>query len=483
MRKTTRQLQHSKSSRVQVGTGAPSNSEGQSGDLTLRLTKSGIKLFAKFRDKWYLVGQGNLNQLGGDKQDQIFSDNLEKVTAVEKEGKIKIKADDRGGIELFPWSIRSRKFASSWGNTLKGLIFETKDKTQSFALLETGEVEFKDDSNYYPQFSIVNTGSTVGPWLNFYHNDSNPGISSIQNAGMGSINWFGNNDADEKITYVTIDGHIRDVADGAERGRLVLSVKNDQGGWSNITINGGDSGADYCRFTNFDVYMNSNKLYLDSGNDSYIHESGDVASFVIGGDTMFVLDEANDKITHAATNHVAAIANGTEFSATNSAYAGMILGYTRLQGDLTNLSTFEIENSMTVEDSTHKITFKTPPSEKVEIEATFLINVGSTDTRIDVGLSDNSTYNSVGLKFEYDNTGLLFSDDEVDDGVSTVKWVLEASELAAIGSSNTFYIGFSTHGVAKSAWLQYGHRASHGVTDHPFVIKATALPASIYDGT
>ena len=72
MRKTTRQLQHSKSSKVQVGTGAPSNTEGQSGDLTLRMTKSGIKLFAKFRDKWYLVGQGNLNQLGGDKEDKLF---------------------------------------------------------------------------------------------------------------------------------------------------------------------------------------------------------------------------------------------------------------------------------------------------------------------------------------------------------------------------------------------------------------------------
>ena len=57
------------------------------------------------------------------------------------------------------------------------------------------------------------------------------------------------------------------------------------------------------------------------------------------------------------------------------------------------------------------------------------------------------------------------------------------TELAAIGSSNTFYIGFSTHGVAKTAYLQYGTRSSHSVTDHPFVIKAIALPLAIYDGT
>ncbi len=163
-------------------------------------------------------------------------------------------------------------------------------------------------------------------------------------------------------------------------------------------------------------------------------------------------------------------------------YAGQIIGYTRLEGDLTNLSTFEIQNSLTVEDSTHKISFQTPPSESVEIEATFLINVGSTDTRIKVGLSDNSTYNSIGVKFEYDNTGVFFSDDEVDDGVHVIKWVLEASELAAIGSSNTFYIGFSTAGVTKTAYLQYGIRASHSIADHPFVIKATALPKGIYNG-
>ena len=125
-------------------------------------------------------------------------------------------------------------------------------------------------------------------------------------------------------------------------------------------------------------------------------------------------------------------------------YAGQIIGYTRLEGDLTNLSTFEIQNSLTVEDSTHKISFQTPPSETVEIEATFMINVGSTDTRIKIGLSDNSTYNALAQKFEYDNIGISFSDDEVDDSVHVVKWVLQASELAAIGSSNTFYIGFST---------------------------------------
>jgi hypothetical protein len=195
------------------------------------------------------------------------------------------------------------------------------------------------------------------------------------------------------------------------------------------------------------------------------------------------LDIDGDISLDSHSGNFIAKAAGTQFSADNSAYAGMILGYTRLEGDLTNQSTFEIQNSMTVEDSTHKITFKTPPSENVEIFASFCVDISSTDTEINVGLSDNATYNSVGQKFEYDNRGVFFSDDEANDIVSSAKWVLQASELADVGSSNTFYIGFSTSGATKTAYLRYGLRASVGVTDHPFIIKATALPETIYDGS
>ena len=177
-----------------------------------------------------------------------------------------------------------------------------------------------------------------------------------------------------------------------------------------------------------------------------------------------------------------AMKSGVEFSATNSSYAGMILGYTRLEGDLTNQNSFEIQNSMTVEDASHQITFVTPPSENVEIELNCFIDVTTTDTKISVGLSDNSTYNALASNLEYDS-GTYFSDDESDDDLLTVKFVLIATHLASVGSSNTFYIGFSTTGSTKTANLRYGYRASHGVAYHPMVIKATALPATIYDGS
>jgi hypothetical protein len=235
-----------------------------------------------------------------------------------------------------------------------------------------------------------------------------------------------------------------------------------------IFENGGASTDDYF---NIGVYANGATTIttLDAG--------GATAHLTLDIDGSIIFDPADGN--YIAKN------NGTEFSVANSAYAGMILGYTRLEGDVAGSGgevTFEIQNSMTVEDASHEVTFKTPPSEKVEIEGTCVMNISSTDTRISVGLSDNSTYNKVGEQFEYDNVGIVFSDDEIDDHVITFKFVLEAAQLASVGSSNTFYIGFSTSGSTKTAYLAYGLRLPHNIAYHPFVLKATALPATIEDG-
>ena len=166
-------------------------------------------------------------------------------------------------------------------------------------------------------------------------------------------------------------------------------------------------------------------------------------------------------------------------------YPGQIIGYTRLQGDLVNTSSFEIQNSITVEDDTHKVSFITPPSENVEITATFFIDPSSTDTRISAGLSDaNATdgYNAVAQEFEYDGNSVWFTDDEANDSVITIKWVLNSTYLATVGANNTFWIGLSTDGATKTAYLRYGLRSATGAMEHPFIIKATALPIGIYDG-
>jgi len=199
--------------------------------------------------------------------------------------------------------------------------------------------------------------------------------------------------------------------------------------------------------------------------------------FVVDSGASIELDSHNG-------NFVAKKA-GTEFSAANSAYAGMILGYTRLTST-GGTTSFEIQNSMTVESDLHKITFKTPPSELVEIEMSALINVVSTSTHIETSLStQNATdgYSALSQEYEYDGVGVFHSDGEADDEIINIKWVLDADDLASIGSDNTFWAAFSTNGETKTAYLQYGGRLSTNQGNHPFILKATALPATIYDGT
>tara|TARA_R100001530_G_scaffold133231_1_gene106398 strand:+ start:745 stop:1470 length:726 start_codon:yes stop_codon:yes gene_type:complete len=201
------------------------------------------------------------------------------------------------------------------------------------------------------------------------------------------------------------------------------------------------------------------------------------------GDSTTPIEVSNTDVKIRGTLDAQTInVKGDSVLTENTPHAGTIIGYTRLENDLTSSITFEIQDALTVEDSTHQITFKTPPSENVEIEATFFINILSTDTRISVGLSDSSTYNAVAAHLEYDANSVYFSDDEADDSVITLKWILVAGQLANVGISNTFYVGFSTDGATKSAYLAYGLRAATGACEHPFVIKATALPATIYDG-
>ena len=47
----SRRLHKQKAFRNLVGRGAPGPKEGTEGDLTLRITKKGLKLFAKYRNK------------------------------------------------------------------------------------------------------------------------------------------------------------------------------------------------------------------------------------------------------------------------------------------------------------------------------------------------------------------------------------------------------------------------------------------------
>ena len=53
MNRDTRKLQHTKTKTIEVVDRIPTDSEGSSGDVRVCRTNDGVKLFVKYKNKWY----------------------------------------------------------------------------------------------------------------------------------------------------------------------------------------------------------------------------------------------------------------------------------------------------------------------------------------------------------------------------------------------------------------------------------------------
>ena len=165
--------------------------------------------------------------------------------------------------------------------------------------------------------------------------------------------------------------------------------------------------------------------------------------------------------------------DGTEFSAANSAYAGMILGYTDIGLNETRV-TYTMTTSYVVPTDEFGVTFIAPPSGNVEIFVQFgNHNSGGLGTGdLYAGLSTanaTSGYAAVGAEHEeriIDGSGR----NEVKSPSNT--WTLTG--LTA-GTSYTRWVGVKS--TVTQGTLEYGGSGTGHYPD--FIMKATALPATI----
>ena len=193
------------------------------------------------------------------------------------------------------------------------------------------------------------------------------------------------------------------------------------------------------------------------------------------------LDVDGDITLDSHTGEFIASKAGTEFSATNSAYAGMILGYTRIF----NLSSTIGHNVITVNNSSMtvlqtsqgtdvKVQFIVPPSGNVEIECTFWSSFSSRGAKF--SLSDNASYNEIAFNYTYDADWTIYND-ETDHHMHRI--VFGVSGLTA-GTDTTYFLA----GLASSTFasILHGKNRSANVYYPPIIMKATALPATIVTG-
>jgi len=151
------------------------------------------------------------------------------------------------------------------------------------------------------------------------------------------------------------------------------------------------------------------------------------------------------------------------------AYSGMIVGYTALAlegGDAYST----VGSSYACPHSSLKLTFTVPPSGNVEIFLSVYAEQVATGRSLFIGLSDNSTYNSIGVAYEH----LVFKGDETDDEQIQHHWVITGLTAGAV---HTYHPGWKASSASG-----YTMRWGGDVTGEyaPFIMKATALPATIY---
>ena len=190
----------------------------------------------------------------------------------------------------------------------------------------------------------------------------------------------------------------------------------------------------------------------------------------------FNLDVDGDIRLNSLTGSFSLQNNGTQFSVADSAYAGMILGYTTVGIDAADDS-YTLTTSMRVTDSAHKVKFVAPPSGVVEI---FVSIYADTSRRAIVfGLSDhNITYSAIDFPSADDITNehkVYIPGGSIDDLQLNHYWVVTG---LTPGTQYEWTLGaqvqLSTGGV-----LRWGGDISGEY--QPFIMKATALPAAVTD--
>ena len=194
-----------------------------------------------------------------------------------------------------------------------------------------------------------------------------------------------------------------------------------------------------------------------------------------GTDANLTLDADGILILNSVLGRFKAKRAGTEFSVTNSAYAGMILGYT-VDGINQTPATYTLTVSAAIVASgTHHVSFVAPPSGAVEIEVQINYDAGSYAPILLLNLSDNATLLLNGLA-DYLSQQIHEPARGANDQNIIHKWVVTG--LTA-GDSYKWYLVAAVNSTTGTPKLQWG--GDSGGENPVFIMKATALPTATTD--
>ena len=224
-----------------------------------------------------------------------------------------------------------------------------------------------------------------------------------------------------------------------------------------------------------------------------VSDTGDTVNLLVGSNgklTITTQDDSDSDLAHFIVDAEGGIKfdsssggfvwkkSGVEFSAVNSAYAGMILGYTRIQNDSTTTghNVISVDTTMTVLETAQgtecKVTFVAPPSGNVEIQ--FHAAFNTQDTYY-LSVSTAASYAEHDETHTYDF--ICIKNDETDVSLHTISFAITGL------TAGTTYNRWIAAKVASGAGdINHGRNRSAGTHAPPIIIKAIALPAIITTG-
>ena len=425
---------------------------GLGADGVIGLNHTGAANRGSYLDMWSHV------RLKADKK--LYFDGVEDTTGM---------LDTAGNTYIYANSDDTDILDFKVGNVTMLKLDETNDKIQ----FKGGAIELLDTTDTADLFSItvgasgVTTIATVDDGAAVGHLTLQPDGDLVLDPASGKIII----NATDKLYF---DGGGSTYINEPVNGTMYFACDN-------VILLGLVEGSTECvDVLNADLTIPAaKKIFLDgdaaSGHTYITETSDDVLDFYVGTDKMLVLDEASDTITMAATNWIAGTVSGatvTEFSSANSAYAGMVLGYTCIGLNEARAS-YNLTTSYAVPTDEFSVEFTAPPSGNVEIFIQFTWSAGSSNAGdCYAGLSTANATSG------YSAT-ISWHEKEIFDAMSrgayrtlTHRWTITG--LTA-GTSYERWVGFKSSSTTGTPQILYGGDASG---EYPnFIMKATALPA------
>ena len=205
----------------------------------------------------------------------------------------------------------------------------------------------------------------------------------------------------------------------------------------------------------------------------FINSQGEGDISLNSGDNITL--DATDTIVFDSDGTYIMKKDGTEFSAANSAYAGMILGYTDIGLNETHANHI-LTTSFVVPTDEHCVTFTAPPSGNVEIWCQFgQTTVGSSGMgSLSAGLSTANATDGYSALASYHEEGIIDSNARYAYFRPNNSWTLTG--LTA-GTSYTYWVGVKSASTTGTPRLYWGGNSADRYPD--FIMKAIALPATI----